>query len=58
LAIAEQVFNYIFDTGAQLGSSGTPVDPPPANPNNNVSNGALGYFSVVHLEEAQIVVKK
>jgi len=58
LAISEQFFNYIFDTGAQLGRSGTPFDPPPANPNNNVSNGALGYFSVVHLEEAQIVVKK
>jgi len=56
LAISEKYFNYIFDIEAQLGRSGTPFDPPPANPNNNISNGGLGYFSVVHKEEAKIVV--
>jgi hypothetical protein len=55
-AISEKYFNYIFDIEAQLGRSGTPFDPPPANPNNNISNGGLGYFSVVHKEEAKIVV--
>lgn len=55
-AISEKYFNYIFDIEAQQGRSGTPFDPPPANPNNNISNGGLGYFSVVHKEEAQIVV--
>jgi len=55
-AITEQYFYYIFDIEAQLGRSGTPFDPPPANPNNNISNGGLGYFSVVHKEEAKIIV--
>ena len=55
-AIREKYFNYIFDIEAQLGRSGTPFDPPPANPNNNINNGGLGYFSVVHKEGAEIVV--
>lgn len=55
-AITENHFYYIFDIEAQLGRSGTPFDPPPANPNNNISNGGLGYFSVVHKEEAKIIV--
>ncbi len=57
-AISEKYFKYVLAVETQLGRSGTPFDPPPANPNNNISNGGLGYFSVVHKEEAKIVVDK
>ena len=57
-AITREYYQYIVDLEAQIGRSGTPFDPPPANPNNNISNGGLGYFSVSHKEVAELIVKK
>jgi hypothetical protein len=39
-------YNFLFEVQNQLNRSGTPFDPPPANPNSNISNGAYGYFAV------------
>jgi len=55
-AITEEYYKFRSDLSAQQGRSGTPFDPPPANPNNNISNGGLGYFSVAHKERAELVV--
>jgi hypothetical protein len=49
---------FLFDVQSQLGRSGTPFDPPPANPNNNISNGGLGYFSVAHYTTKEIIVEE
>ena len=56
-AITEEYFKFLFDLSAQQSRSGTPFDPPPANPNNNISNRGLGYFSVAHLEKRRLVVE-
>jgi len=45
-AVTEEYYKFRADLDAQQTRSGTPFDPPPANPNNNISNGGLGYFSV------------
>lgn len=55
-AVTQQYYQFLIDLGVQQGRSGSPFDPPPANPNNNLSNGALGYFSVVHLEKSELIV--
>jgi hypothetical protein len=57
-AITETYYKFLTDVNAQQSRSGTPFDPPPANPNNNLSNGALGYFAVAHKEVAVLVVKE
>jgi hypothetical protein len=56
-AVTEEYYKFLGDLAAQQGRSGTPFDPPPANPNNNISNGGLGYFSVAHKEVAELVVE-
>ena len=55
-ALTEEYYKFLTDVNAQQSRSGTPFDPPPANPNNNLSNGALGYFAVAHKEEVTLVV--
>ena len=55
-ALTEEYYKFLTDVNAQQSRSGTPFDPPPANPNNNLSNGALGYFAVAHREEVTLVV--
>lgn len=56
--LSPKYYQYLFDVQNQLNRSGTPFDPPPANPNNNISNGGLGYFSVAHYTSKQIVVEE
>jgi len=55
-ALTEEYYKFLTDVNAQQSRSGTPFDPPPANPNNNLSNGALGYFAVAHKEEVTLVI--
>lgn len=50
-------YEYLQDLQNQLNRSGSPFDPPPANLNNNISNGALGYFSVASRFESSIVIE-
>lgn len=57
-AVTEDYYKFLGDLGAQQGRSGTPFDPPPANPNNNISNGGLGYFSVANKETAILIVEE
>lgn len=56
--VTPRYYDYLFDVQTQLSRSGSPFDPPPANASNNLSNGALGYFSVAHKVEEQIVVEE
>ena len=54
--LSPQYFQFIIDLEAQLNRSGSPFDPPPANPNDNISNGGIGYFSVANVTESQLVI--
>jgi hypothetical protein len=54
--LSQRYYQYIVDLDVQRSRSGTPFDPPPANPRNNLSNGALGYFAVAHKYVAFAVV--
>ena len=56
--VTEEYYKFRADLNAQQNRSGTPFDPPPANPNNNISNGGLGYFSVANKEVAELVVEE
>lgn len=55
--VTEEYYKFRADLNAQQNRSGTPFDPPPANPNNNISNGGLGYFTVANKEVAELVVE-
>lgn len=55
--LTPKYYNYLFDLQSQLNRSGSPFDPPPANLNTNISNGALGYFSVANFKNATMVVQ-
>lgn len=55
-AVSELYYSFLSDLIAQQNRSGTPFDPPPANPNNNLSRGALGYFSVAHKETERLEI--
>ena len=57
-AVSEKYYEYIADLNIQQSRSGSPFDPPPANPSNNVGNGAVGYFSVAHKAEKKLVIKE
>ena len=57
-SLSKQHYKFIIDREAQLNRAGTPFDSPPANPNYNISNGGLGYFSVAHLVKESLVVKE
>ncbi len=54
--LSPQYYQFIIDLEAQLNRSGSPFDPPPANPNDNISNGGIGYFSVAHFTEARLII--
>lgn len=49
-------YDFLLEVQNQLNRSGTPFDPPPANPNSNISNGAYGFFNVSNLVTAQTVI--
>jgi hypothetical protein len=57
-AVNQKYYQFLVDLNAQQSRSGSPFDSPPSNLNNNISNGALGYFSVVNKEEVWIIVEK
>lgn len=49
-------YEFLFEVQNQLNRSGTPFDPPPANPNSNISNGAYGYFNVSNVVAESTVI--
>jgi len=56
--LSRRFYQYKVDLDLQLNRSGTPFDPPPANPRNNLTNGALGYFSVANKVVETLVVEE
>jgi len=56
--ISGRHYKFIVDREAQLNRGGTPFDPPPANPDYNISNGGLGYFSVSYKTERSLVISE
>lgn len=56
--VSPTYYQYVIDLDIQKGRSGSPFDPPPANPFSNLSNGALGFFSVAYKVEREILVEK
>ena len=49
-------YDFLIELQNQQNISGTPFDPPPANPNSNISNGAYGYFAVKNVVSAKTVI--
>ena len=56
LSISRNYYNFLLELQAQANQAGTPFDPPPANPINNFSGGALGYFTVANVVTASTVI--
>lgn len=56
--ISQQYYDFLLEVNAQLSRSGTPFDPPPANPRTNITGAeALGFFSVANEQSVEVVVK-
>jgi len=55
-SLSPQLFTFYNDLQKLLKNDGGMFDPPPSNPRNNLSNGALGYFqaSAVAMREIKI----
>jgi hypothetical protein len=54
--ISEVYYEFLIEVTNQLNRQGTPFDPAPANPKSNITNGALGYFSVASKQEVDLLV--
>ncbi|GAB5527029.1 MAG: hypothetical protein Roseis2KO_49010 [Roseivirga sp.] len=55
-SITREAFIYYNDLFNIINNDGGMFSPPPANPRNNLSDGALGYFQVSAIESAEIVI--
>ncbi|MDH5382313.1 MAG: DUF4249 domain-containing protein, partial [Cyclobacteriaceae bacterium] len=55
--ISRKAFVYYVDLQAVLGNDGGMFSPPPANPRNNISNNALGNFTVAAIESDTLIVQ-
>ena len=56
-SISRQAYIYFSDLLNNLNNDSGMFSPPPANPRNNISNGALGYFIVSGVEKASVVIE-
>lgn len=54
--ITRQAYIYLNDLFNVLNTDSGLFSPPPANPRNNLTNGALGYFMVSGVNRATIVI--
>lgn len=54
--INRNYYYYLLTVQNQLNRSGTPFDPPPANPNSNISNGGYGFFNVRNVVTARTII--
>ncbi len=55
-SLTQEAFIFYSDLVNLLNSDGGMFSPPPANPRNNLSNNALGYFQVSAVDRETIVV--
>ena len=55
-SLTQEAFIFYSDLFNLLNNDGGMFSPPPADPRNNLSNGALGYWQVSALDEMEIVV--
>lgn len=55
-SLSRPVYVYFSQLVNVLGNDGGMFSPPPGNPQNNISNGALGIFQVSALAQASIVI--
>ncbi len=53
--VDKNIYNYFFTLAAVTGNNNF-RSASPANPNSNISNGALGYFSAHTISQKKIVV--
>lgn len=49
--------DFISEVQNQKNRGGTPFDAPAANPRSNISGTALGFFSVVNVARAEVVIE-
>lgn len=56
-SITREAFVYYSDLLNLINNDGGMFSPPPANPRNNISGGALGYFQVSAIESETIIIK-
>ncbi len=57
-SITREAFVFYVDLFNLINGDGGMFSPPPANPRNNLSNGAFGYFQVSALDSETIIVKE
>lgn len=56
-SITRQAFIYLNDLMNVLHNDSGMFSPPPANPRNNLTNGALGYFLATDISEETIIIE-
>jgi len=55
-SLTQEAFIFYFDLNNLINGDGGMFSPPPADPRNNLSNNALGYFQVSAIESDTVVV--
>jgi len=54
--IDKQIYDYFFSLAQIIGNNGGFQSASPANPNTNLTGGALGYFSAHTINEGRLIV--
>lgn len=56
-SLSREAFVFYRDLYKVLNNDGGMYDPPAANPRNNISNGALGFFQASAIQTGEIVIE-
>ena len=56
-SLTQEAFIFYSDLFNLLNNDGGMFSPPPADPRNNLSNGALGYFQVSAIDSEEILIE-
>jgi len=56
LSVSRYAYVYYFDLQLALNNDGGMFSPPPANPNNNLDNDALGFFLVASVAADTVII--
>lgn len=57
-SLTREAFIYYSDLATLINNDGGMFSPPPANPRNNLSNGALGFFQASAVDDYEITVEE